>query len=118
MLDYEQLPAIYQQADVCFFPSYWKSGLSRVPLEAMASGCAVISYGNEGSPEIIRNNETGYLIPEGDVEAAANLIGDLIAHPATYRSVTEKARAMVESRHSLEPYVDKIEAFLLEAVNS
>jgi glycosyltransferase involved in cell wall biosynthesis len=118
MLDYEQLPPKYRQADICFFPSYWKSGLSRVPLEAMASGCVVISYGNEGSDQIIKNGETGYLIPEGDIGAAVNRVGELIAQPATYRMVTKNARAMIESRHALEPYVDKIEAFLVEAVNA
>ncbi|MBN2466490.1 glycosyltransferase family 4 protein [candidate division WOR-3 bacterium] len=116
MASYEDLPSIYQQADFCFFPSLHKSGLSRVPLEAMASGCVVISYGNEGSDETIRNGENGYLIPEGDVESAANLVSDLVAQPDTFRKVTENARALIESRHSLEPYVDKIEAFLLEAV--
>ncbi|UCG42195.1 MAG: glycosyltransferase family 4 protein [candidate division WOR-3 bacterium] len=118
MVGYGQLPSIYQQADICFFPSLHKSGLSRVPLEAMASGCAVISYGNEGSAEIIQDRETGYLVPEGDLEAAVRLISELIAHPDTYRSITYNARTAIMTRHLLGPYVDKIETFLLEAVNA
>ncbi len=116
MIGHEQMPSVYQQADVCFFPSYHKSGLSQVPLEAMASGCAVVSYGNEGSAEVIEDGRTGYLVPEGDLEAAANRVGELITSPATYRSVVQSARAVVTSRYSLELYADKVEAFLLEAV--
>src|SRR5690606_29864011 len=47
MTSQEELAKLYHQTDICFFPSYQELGLSRVPLEAMACGCVLLSYGNE-----------------------------------------------------------------------
>ena len=63
MLTQDELVRHYQEADICFFSSYQEIGFSSTPLEAMACGCIVISYGNEGSDEIIDNGENGFLVP-------------------------------------------------------
>lgn len=117
-VDYDQMPRYYRQADICFFPSHHSTGLSRVPLEAMASGCLVITYGKEGSSEVIRHGDTGYIVPEGAIEAAAELICELIATPMSLRNVILNARHAVEQLHSMDSYVDEIEKFLLKAESS
>lgn len=58
----DQLPKYYSAADVCVFPSYYESfGLAA--LEAMACGTPVVASRVGGLPSILREGETGYLIP-------------------------------------------------------
>lgn len=116
MVTRTELARLYQEYDICFFPSYLRPGLSRVPLEAMASGCLVISYGNEGSSEIIRDHETGFLVTEGDVTSAAVLIEGMVKSPAEYKKITQRAREQIEQEHTMDAYIDKIEAYLRESL--
>lgn len=113
-----KLAELYQQADLTFFPSYQEIGFSRVPLEAMASGSLVISYGNESSNELIRNGENGWLIPTGDFEAALRIIKQLQADPTLVHHVTAQARQDIEKDFDFEGYVDGIEGMLKQIISS
>ncbi len=117
MIGHDQLPDYYYQADVCFFPSYHHTGFSRIPVEAMACGCVVLSYGNEGSDEIIKDSVTGLLVSEGDIESAAALIEGLITQPERLTQIRAEARRQVEEDLSMVHYVDKIEYILNRAVS-
>lgn len=116
MVDHDVLATLYQEADICFFPSFAKTGFSRVPLEAMASGCLVFTYGHEGSDEIFMNNEIGFIVPYGGFKSIGKIIQNLVSDSKIYRNIINNARRVVEHRYSMEKYVDKIEAFLKEAI--
>ena len=117
MLPQEELSRLYRDSDFCFFPSYYQRiGFSRIPLEAMASGCVVITYGNEGSKEIIQDKETGFLIKEGAIQVAAGLIDDLVDTPHSYQNVIQNARLSIENHYSLDKYVDTIEKYLFDCL--
>jgi len=106
----------YHQTDICVFLSHHKTGFSRVPLEAMACGSLVCSYGYEGSDEILQDGENGFLIPEGDISAAADLINVLLNEPETVARVIQQARKEIEKNYSLNIYIEKIEGFLSETL--
>lgn len=110
-----ELVALYQEADICFFPSHYRTGFSRVPLEAMACGCILICYGNEGSNEIIRDRYNGFLVPYADLTRIADIIRELMADPDRVRDIALAARRDIEERHSMQRYVDEIEAVFVEA---
>ena len=112
MVSQAKLGEIYRDADICFFPSYFKTGFSRVPLEAMASGCLLLTYGNEGCAELVRHEETGLIIANGDIRAAAGWIDGMIKDPTIFQNLTQAARGCIETNFKLENYVDSIEAFL------
>ena len=57
-----ELADFYRAADVLIFPSYYES-FGLVALEAMASGTPVVASRVGGLPKLIRNGETGYLVP-------------------------------------------------------
>lgn len=113
MVSQEELANLYQKNDICFFPSYQNYGLSRVPIEAMACGCLVITYGNEGSREIIQHSQSGLVIQEGDYSAASKAIIELIQNPSEYSQMTRMARLQVERHHHLASYLDAVESFLV-----
>lgn len=116
MVNQEDLAKLYHQADICFFPSYWKSGLSAVPLEAMATGCLVITYGNENSAEIIENGHNGFIIPEGDFEAVASLIQKLMDDQNQYGKIVNRARDEIDNKYTMDRYVNDLESFLLDSI--
>jgi colanic acid/amylovoran biosynthesis glycosyltransferase len=108
----EDLVKIYYKSDFCFFPTYHKMGFSRVPLEAMACGCVVISYGNEASKEIIFHEVNGYLVQEGDMQTIIQIIQRLIVSPKKYNEIIIKSRQQIIKYFSMEKYIDKIMTFL------
>lgn len=117
MVSQDVLARLYQEVDICFFPSYYyHQGLSRTPLEAMACGALVIAYGGEGSGEIILDQETGYIVQAQDYEQMEAIIRRNMAQPELYQKVVENARQAVEQFYSLDVYTDKIEAILLDAI--
>lgn len=107
----EELVSLYHQSDICYFSSYHHSGFSRVPLEAMASGCLVISYGNEGSDEVIIQRENGILLDEGDIEGGYDLVSRLFKLPGLYLSLISNAHQLIEKDYCLITYIDTIERF-------
>lgn len=117
MVEQDRLIALYHQAGICFFSSTHKTGFSRVPLEAMACGSLVISYGCEGSDEIIHNGETGYLLEPGDVRGVVQTIVRLLASPGLFAQVTAKARSQIEKNHSLSEYIDQVERVIDSAIH-
>jgi L-malate glycosyltransferase len=68
----------YHSADVFVMPSINQSGnteaLGVVLLEAMSCGCPVVGSDVGGIPDIITDNENGFLVPEKDSGALAEKI--------------------------------------------
>ena len=117
MLTQKELVAHYHESDICFFPSYQEVGFSRTPLEAMACGCVVISYGNEGSDEIIKDGENGFLVEERAYTCMMQIIRKLVKNPYEVERITQAVGKEIEEKYSLEHYSAKIESELSTLVN-
>jgi D-inositol-3-phosphate glycosyltransferase len=74
------LPLYYVAADVTVLPSYYES-FGMVALEAMACASPVIASRVGGLVTTVRDGVTGFLVPDGDVDALAERIGALVADP-------------------------------------
>lgn len=61
-LEQESLPYYYSAADLCVVPSYYES-FSLVAVEALACGTPVIASRVGGLTGIVRDGETGFLVP-------------------------------------------------------
>ncbi len=70
-VQYENVPAIYAQADIFVSPTY-AEGFSNTILEAMASGLAIVSCRAVGVMDCITDGITGLLTEPGDVAALAH----------------------------------------------
>lgn len=118
MLSSEALIDLYHQADICFFPSYHQTGFSRIPVEAMACGSVVISYGNEGSDEIIENGRTGFLITPCEFSEFIQSVLSQTDWRDQLNQVAIFARQKVVSDYSMDKYVDRIEKFLFTVLSA
>ena len=68
----QELVRLYNEADVLINPTYADT-FPTVNLEALACGTPVITYQTGGSPEAV-DEKTGFVIPQGDVNALFNAI--------------------------------------------
>lgn len=72
-------------------------GLPTVLLEALAVGTACVSTTVTGIPEVVREGETGMLVPPGDPVALAASIGRLLDDTALRATFADAGRSLVES---------------------
>jgi colanic acid/amylovoran biosynthesis glycosyltransferase len=73
-----------------------RDGLPTVLLEAMALGTPCVSTDVTGIPEVIRDRETGLMVPQRDPAALAGSIGRLLEEPDLRVRLAERARRLVE----------------------
>ncbi|MDY7088554.1 MAG: glycosyltransferase [Actinomycetota bacterium] len=69
---------------------------SLVTLEAMASGRPVIGADAAALPHLVRDGETGYLFPPGDVAALAEQLRTVLRDPKHAEELGRRARAAAE----------------------
>ncbi|RLE18424.1 MAG: N-acetyl-alpha-D-glucosaminyl L-malate synthase BshA [Acidobacteria bacterium] len=95
---FTNIGSIVASADLLIMPSSQESfGLSA--LEAMACGLPVLAARAGGLPEVVKDGETGFLFPTGDVGAAAKKGLQLVQNPSLLRSMGKHA-----ARHAVEAF--------------
>jgi glycosyltransferase involved in cell wall biosynthesis len=70
---YDEIPAWMSAADIMVLPSY-SEGLPNVVMEALSCGTPAIVTDVGGCPEVVRDGETGFVVPVGDVDALVERI--------------------------------------------
>jgi len=105
----------YSVADICILTSH-SEGFGYTVLEAMRYGRAMIAFDTGAPPELIRNGETGFVVPEGDLDSFTDSILELIDNPALRFVMGQNARRAVRERHSRELWIDRIHATLCDIV--
>lgn len=97
----DKIPHLLSGADVLALPSY-REGLGMICVEALACGVPVIATNTGGIPEVIRHNETGLLVPPGDVEALAKALRWVLLNEAEAIKLALAGRCLVEQRYNLK----------------
>ena len=87
--------------------------LPTVIMEAMAAGLPVVSTFVGGIPEMVVQDETGFLVRPGDHVALAAAIEKVIANPALARKLGEGGRQRAETLFSIETNVRDLRGFFL-----
>ena len=90
----EELTRLYWEADALVVPSLCE-GFGHVYLEAMGHGCAAVGTAHSALPDLGGENEGVFLVPAGEPERLAELIGKASADPGIFRSRSEAARERV-----------------------
>lgn len=85
----------YARAAVLALPS-WQETLPAAVAQAMAAGVPVVSTAVGGVPDIIRDGETGLLVPPGDVPGLADALARALTDAPRARSLAEAARGYAE----------------------
>ncbi len=105
----------YGMADLFVLPSR-SEGLPNVVLEAMSTGLIVVASDIESTASIIDDNVTGYLYPEGDVQALANRITHALSLPNEH--IKRNARVHIEANFSLDSVASLYDKLYQSLINT
>lgn len=101
--------ALCERSDILVLPSHGE-GMAMAVLEGLAHGLAVVTTRVGAHEEILRDWETCLFVPVGDVEALANALGNLVAHPEMRAKLAQAGRAHYLNALSIDAYVGKLDA--------
>ncbi len=100
----EDVPTIIHHTDIFVLPSVLPDSFPTVILEAMASGKPVVATDSGGASEMVKEGETGYMIPIGDVDAAVEAISELIENEEKRISFGANGRTRVLEEYGEEKF--------------
>lgn len=106
-----------QAMDIFCLPSL-QQGIGTIMLEAMALGRPVIATRVGGVYRVVRDNETGLLVPPSDSARLADRILELLDHPARARQIGDAAREEVQREFSVERMVQQTAAVYRDVLQS
>jgi glycosyltransferase involved in cell wall biosynthesis len=95
------MPAVYASFDVMVSSSL-REGLPMAILEGMASGLPWVATSVGDVPTVVRDGETGILVPAEDVERLAVAVGDLLRNAEERARMGGAARRLMVSEFSAE----------------
>jgi glycosyltransferase involved in cell wall biosynthesis len=90
-------------------------GIPTVFMEAMATGRPVVSCAVSGVPELVRDGETGLIVPPNDPAALADALARLAADAVLGARLGAAARALVERQHDQRTNARRMVAALTAA---
>ncbi len=111
----DDLAAHYASADLLLFPSLTET-FGNVTTEALASGVPVVAFDYAAAAQLIRDNETGALVPYGDTAAYVRAALALAGNPALRGPMRLAARTSVASL-SWTAIVARFEATLFRVID-
>src|SRR5262249_50217331 len=99
-LPHDEVMALMRAADALIFPARWEEPLTRTLLEAGSVGLPAVALATGGTPDIIRDGETGLLAaePAGLGPALATLLAD----PDRRARMSTAARAHIAAHFAEE----------------
>lgn len=93
----EDVSELMQMADLVVIPSLTEAQ-PRVAVQAFATGRPVVASAVGGVPEIVKDGETGWLVPPAQPQVLAESIARVLTDPAATATVAQGARALAEQR--------------------
>lgn len=89
---------VIARCHVFVLPTFYREGIPRTILEAMAMGRPVITCDAPGCRETVENGKNGYLVPTRDVQALAAAMRRFVEAPSRVALMGQEARLLVERR--------------------
>ncbi len=115
----EDVQSYYDEMDVFVFPTIWDmEGFGLVVVEAMMHKLPVIASDIGPVPEIIIDDDTGFLVNPKDEEDLVNKITHLYRNPGKMKRMGERGYERALYKFSMKRAIDDFRNILYEAVYS
>jgi len=106
----KKIPALLKQVDIGILLSNTNGhaeGISNAIMEYMSASLPVIATNAGGNPEIVKDGESGFLVPAFDVDAVSNKLKFLINNPNIAENMGKKGRKIIEAEFSMEKMINQ-----------
>jgi mannosyltransferase len=103
-----EIPLWFRRMSIVVSAQRWE-GFGLVPLEAMASGCAVVATRVGAAHHIIVNEHTGYLVSPEDLDGLVSRLEILMRDPQLTFRMGQAGRAHVVNHFSIEREAAQLE---------
>lgn len=100
----DDIKELLNMANIFFLPSRWE-GLPRTILEAMASGLPVVASRVDGTPEVVKDLVTGYIVSPDDIEGYVEKLSVLIEDRDERNSMGMRGRERVRKYFSYDSMI-------------
>lgn len=106
---------VYPQADVLVLPSR-AEGFGLVLLEAMSFGMPVIGIDAWAMPEVVNDEENGFLIPPNSVTALADRMSGLVNDADLLATMGQNSKRVFLERFSIDRHNRRLREIYLESL--
>jgi glycosyltransferase involved in cell wall biosynthesis len=110
------MPQVMAGLDIVVHASSRPEPFGRVLIEAMASGKPVVATSAGGVPEIVRDGETGLLVPPGEPASLAAAMRRLLTDSHLRDRLGKAGRTAAESRFDLRTHVERVHELYLSVL--
>jgi glycosyltransferase involved in cell wall biosynthesis len=112
------IPDVMNAWDIVVHASVRPEPFGRVILEGMLLGKPVIATAAGGVPELITDQQTGYLVPPGDAPALAAQLRQLLVDPERARATGMRSRDWARERFALSRHVAEMTQIYRDAART
>lgn len=106
----EQKKLFMANAMVNVLPSY-NEGLPMTILETMAYGIPNISTSIASIPRVLHNNENGFLVKPGDIDALAEVLKKIIENGSLREEFSQKSYQLITKSFSLDKNIEILKSY-------
>jgi len=110
-LNDEELAERYRNCSAFVLPS-GQEGFGIVFLEAMRFGKACVGGNAGGTPDVVVDGETGFLVPFGELPPLVRALDELLSHPELAREMGQAGRERLERKFVFERYQEWLAGYL------
>lgn len=105
-IGFQEKIKLYQNAKALLFPINWEEPFGMTMIEAMSCGTPVIAFDRGAVREVIKDGQTGFICPTGDLESMIEAVGkiDQINRQKCHQHVRENFTIEKMVNHFLELY--------------
>ncbi|MFX0200460.1 MAG: glycosyltransferase family 4 protein [Candidatus Hodarchaeota archaeon] len=105
-LDHKLMPFAYYGADVLICPLHPpQAGVGRITLEGLSMELPVIAYDIGELHHVVKDKETGYLVPEGDTDLMAEKTVSLLMTRDLKIKLGRNGRKLVQYDYDIDTYI-------------
>jgi len=113
----EDMYEILSMLDILVLPSL-NEAVGMILIEAQALGVPVIATNVGGIPEVIRDNQTGILVPSGDIHSLAQAIMHLLEDEQKRLAMAQAARNWIRDKFKAQDMVNEISDLYQELISN
>lgn len=102
-VDQRKLLSRMSASDIFLFMSRYESErLPNVVKEAMFRRCLVVTTDTTGIEELVENGKSGFIVPQGDVASAVQMIESVIIDPSIQERIKANAFEIISDRFNVQ----------------